>query len=193
MLNHYSLGPLQAAWRVERGFVNENWVVETTQGRYFLKRRHPELRRPEVIRTQHALMHWLRRRGFPAPRVLPTTCGETFLVLGDDLYEIHTYIAAVPGNPNCPAHRAEAAATLACYHALVRGFAPQTLQRLGDLYSPAFLRARLAALVEAWRLADDPALTLFFSRLEEHAADLAARYAGPVSYTHLTLPTIYSV
>ena len=33
----YRLGELKVAHRIERGFVNENWLVETTRGRYFLK------------------------------------------------------------------------------------------------------------------------------------------------------------
>ena len=43
------LGKLRAARRIKRGFVNDNWAVETAQGNYFLKRRHPHLRRPDLI------------------------------------------------------------------------------------------------------------------------------------------------
>jgi homoserine kinase type II len=96
VLDHYGLGELRAAHRVEHGFINEKWTVETTCGRYFLKRRHPDLRRPDFIRAQHGLIKWLRQADFPAPVILPTLSGETFLVLDGEFYEIHEYIEGEP-------------------------------------------------------------------------------------------------
>ena len=69
VLGYYALGELRAARRTEHGFVNENWIVETDRGRYFLKRRHPDLRRPDLIRAQHGLIERLRQASFPAPTV----------------------------------------------------------------------------------------------------------------------------
>jgi homoserine kinase type II len=169
----YNLGELRAAHRVERGFVNENWGVETTQGRYFLKRRHPDLRQPEVIRAQHALMARLRRAGFPAPAVVPTVSGETFLVLDGECYEVHGYIEGQPYDHDRPAHLEAAAVTLGRYHIHVRGFAPRAMRAQGDLYSPTILRTNLTHLIEAWELERDPALAQVVRQLEDHAADLA--------------------
>ena len=85
----YALGELRAAWRPAHGFVNDNWVVETTRGRFFLKHRHPSLSRPDRIRCEHSLMNWLVQHGFPAPALLRTPAGETLLVMDDGLSLIH--------------------------------------------------------------------------------------------------------
>ena len=184
----YHLGEFKAAHRIERGFVNENWDVETTQGRYFLKRRHPHLQQPHapavasaVIPAQHALMARLRQRGFPAPAVVPTANGETLHVEGGEFYEVQEYITGEPYDHSRPAHLAEAAVTLGRYHACVQGFAPRALRNLGELYTPATLKANLSKLVEAWSL--QPPTSSFqpptsnLQQLEAHAADLAARFA----------------
>ena len=103
-LSHYTLGELRTARRVQRGFVNENWVVETTCGSYFLKRRHPDLRQADLIRAQHDLMGCLGQAGFPAPAVVPTAMGEGFLVLDGEFYEIHDYIEGEPYDDDLPEH-----------------------------------------------------------------------------------------
>jgi homoserine kinase type II len=188
----YDVGQFKAAHRIERGFVNENWIVETTQGRYFLKRRPPHLRQPDapavalavaiaVIRAQHALMARLRERDFPAPAVAPTIHGETLHVAGDEFYEVHEYIEGEPYDHGRPAHLAEAAVTLGRYHTCVQGFAPRALRDLGELYTPAILKANLSKLSEAWSLqppaSDFQPPTSNLQQLEAHVADLAARFA----------------
>ncbi len=199
VLSHYDVGRFKHAHRVEQGFVNENWVVETERGRYFLKRRHPDLRDPVIISAQHALMAYLRRAGFPAPRVLSTADGATLLFLEDECYEMQEYIAGAPYDHRRPEHLEEAARTLGRYHVLVRGFAAPALDR-GDLYSPVLLRANLGRLIDAWGLGSPevpPDVRLQpeplpkqgvrphdeIARLEAHADDLAARFAE-----HGTLP-----
>jgi len=180
----YRLGELKAAHRIERGFVNENWLVETTRGRYFLKRRHPHLQQLHapvvalaVIRAQHALMARLRQSGFPAPAVVPTANGETLHMAGGEFYEVQEYIAGEPYDHTRPAHLAEAAVTLGRYHTCVQGFAPRALRDLGELYTPAILSANLDGLACAWGFAQDPDLAQAARQLEAHAADLAARFA----------------
>ena len=195
----YRLGELKAAHRIERGFVNENWDVETSQGRYFLKRRHSHLQQLHapvvalaVIRAQHALMARLRQRGFPAPAVVPTANGETLHVEGGEFYEVQEYIAGEPYDHTRPAHLAEAAVTLGRYHACVQGFAPRALRNLGELYTPATLKANLSKLVEAWSLqlptSNFQPPTSNLQQLEAHAADLAARFAQAPA--HGTLPHV---
>jgi homoserine kinase type II len=183
----YSLGELKAARRVERGFVNENWVVETARGRYFLKRRHPHLRQPDVVRAQHALIARLRQAGFPAPAVLPTASGETFAVLDGEFYEIHAYIEGQPYDHDRAAHLEEAAMTLGRYHIHAQGFAPRAMRAGGDLYSPTILRANLAHLTKAWRLDRGPKSATAVRQLEAHADDLASGFAGHGALPHLVI------
>jgi Ser/Thr protein kinase RdoA (MazF antagonist) len=187
VLSHYALGELRAVQRVERGFVNDNRVVETSSGRYFVKRRHPDLRRPDLIRAQHDLMGQLRRAGFPAPAIVPTLSGETFLALDGELYEVHEYIEGGPYDHDRPEHLEAAALTLGRYHTCVQGFAPQALRDLGKLYSPTILSRNLANLAEAWELDREPDLAQIAHRLEAHALELATRFAGHDALPHLVI------
>jgi homoserine kinase type II len=186
VLSHYSLGKFKNAWRVERGFVNENWIVETSQGRYFLKRRHPDLRDSAVVAAQHALIAYLRRAGFPVPVILPITGGATLLVLDEEFYEMQEYIECEPYDHDRPAHFREAAQTLGRYHAFVQGFTSQALEQSG-LYSPALLRANLARLADGWSLERHPALARIARQLESHADDLEVRFAWHGPLPHLVI------
>ena len=195
VLGYYALGELRAAQRTEHGFVNDNWIVDMGRGRHFLKRRHPDLRQPDLIRAQHGLIERLRQANFPAPTVVPTATGETFLVLGDEFYEIHEYIEGEPYDHDRPAHLGEAALTLGRYHVHIEGFAPQALCDLGELYSPTILSTILTHLTKAWRLDrdSDPStssghrLAQVARQLEAQAADLAARFAGHGALPHLVI------
>jgi homoserine kinase type II len=187
VLTRYNLGELKAARRVERGFVNQNWVVQTSRGRYFLKRRHPHLRQPDVIRAQHALIARLRHAGFPAPAIVPTVSGETLCILGGEFYEIHGYIEGQPYDHDRTAHLEEAAVTLGRYHTHVQGFAPRAMRARGELYSPTILRTNLTDLAEAWRLDRDPESVQAVRELEAHAAELAAGFVQHGALPHLVI------
>jgi homoserine kinase type II len=187
VLDHYGLGELQGARRVERGFVNETWIVNTTRGRYFLRRRHPMLRNPNIICAQHALIEYLRQAGFPAPEILPATSGETLLVISDECYEIEACIEGVVYDHANPAHFQEAALMLGLYHKQVEGFASRALRGLGDLYSPALLGANLTDLVESWGLLQDAELVHVVQQLGDHAADLASGFANHGALPHLVI------
>jgi len=185
VLGYYTLGELRAARQTKRGFVNDCWIVETEQGRYFLKRRHPRLRRPSLIRAQHDLVERLRSVGFPAPTVIPTATGETLLALDGELYEIHGYIEGDPYDHHRPEHLDEAALTLGHYHTHVKGFARRVLRRWSDLYNPAILSTVMARLTEAWALDRTPEFAQVTRQLEAQAVDLTARFAR-----HGTLPRL---
>jgi homoserine kinase type II len=187
VLGHYDLGELQGTRRVERGFVNETWIVSTTRGCYFLRRRHPTLRNQNIICAQHALIEYFRQAGFPAPEILPAASGKTLLVIADECYEIESCIEGVPYDHANPAHFQEAALTLGLYHKQVESFAPRALRGLGDLYSPALLGANLTDLVEGWELSQDAELAHVVQRLEDHTADLASRFANHGALPHLVI------
>jgi len=195
VLGHYALGELQAARRIERGFVNDNWLVETERGRYFLKRRFSILREPRrtnavrLIHAQHDLVKWLRKAGFPAPAIVPTAGGETLLALNGGLYEIQGYIEGDLYDHSRSAHLEAAAITLGRYHACVDGCAPGALCTLGELYSPANASAALrlvtTRLHEAWQLGRDPVVAAATQQLRIRADELVSRFAG-----HRRLPTL---
>ncbi len=177
VLGYYELGELRNAQRIERGYVNENWIIDTTHGRYFLKHRHPDLRNRELILAQHALINHVRQSGFPAPAILPAASGETLLVLDDEFYEIQGYIEGAPFEHARLAHFQAAAIMLGRYHDCVRGFAPLALCHMGDLYDPPILTTNLTRLKEVWTRDRDPALAEIVRQLESHEADLRSRFA----------------
>ncbi len=182
VLGHYPVGQLVAARRAERGFVNDNWIVDTTTGRLFVKRRHPQLRKPDLLHAQHRLIRRLRQSGFPAPMIVPTVTAETFLVMDSDWYEIQEYIEGTPYDHEQPVHLEEAALTLGRYHTLVRGFAPRTLHRPGEGVGPAFVSRSVTDLSIAWQLPHDRNEADVARQLEAETADLAASFSahGPL-------------
>jgi homoserine kinase type II len=177
VLEHYNLGGLKRARRVGHGFVNENWILETVHGQYFIKRRHPNLRNRTVICAQHALNKHLRQSGFPAPSVLPSKSGETLLVLDNEYFEIQEYIEGSPYQDTNEAHFQEAAVTLGLYHACIHGFAPHPHCDQGVLYSPPIVDENLTRLTDLWELERDPALVKVLQQLESHTADLAVHFS----------------
>jgi Ser/Thr protein kinase RdoA (MazF antagonist) len=185
VLSYYDIGDPCSARPVERGFVNEDWKIETTSGSYFLKHYHPDLCRPDIIRAQHTLVAHLRRAGFPAPATIPTTDGDTLLISGGEFYEVQEYIIGAFYDHDQPGHLREAALTLGQYHTKVAGFTPQALHDLGELYSPIILRANLSNLAGTWELDHDPGLGQIVRQLEVHVDDLVARFAS-----HNTLPRL---
>jgi homoserine kinase type II len=177
VLHHYDLGDLKSARQMERGYVNDNWIVETTHGRYFFKRRHPDLRKPDIIRAQHALIKHLRHFGFPVPAIITTTAGQTLLVLDNEFYEIQEFIEGTSYQHNKLAHFERAARTLGHYHACVQGFEPLVLQDLGSLYDPTILTVHLTDLKDSWELRQDPARQQIIQKLASHAGELTTRFA----------------
>jgi len=187
VLVYYDLGELRDAQRVESGHVNQNWVIQTTRGRYFLKHRHPELQNRRVIRAQHALLDHLQKAGFPAPAILPTASGETLLVLDDEFYEIQGYIEGAPYEDARSAHVQAAGIMLARYHDCVQGFTPWTLCHMGDLYDPPILTSHLTRLKALWTRIRDPALAEMVRQLASHEEDLRSRFALHEQLPHLVI------
>ena len=178
VVGQYALGELTHACRSESGFVNENWGLETAQGRYFLKCRHPDLRASGIIHAQHALVEHLRRASFPAPAIMRTTSNQTLFILDGDYVEVQEYIEHTPYEHGRENHLDAAARMLARYHRCVRDFAPDALTGRGELYSPAIVTARLADLIKAWRITETSALAGLAVRIGTHVADLKRRFAG---------------
>ena len=173
VLQNYDLGELKSTRQIERGFVNKNWIIETTRGQYFLKRRHPDLRNHDLILTQHALISHLRLSGFPVPEILAATGGNTLVVLDGEFYEIHEFIAGSSFQHTRLAHLQEAAIKLGNYHVCVQGFKPLALQDTGSLYNPAVLTDYLTELKKSWGLEQDLLMQQIVRELESHAKDLA--------------------
>jgi Ser/Thr protein kinase RdoA (MazF antagonist) len=182
VLEHYDLGEFRNGRRIPHGYVNEHWWVETTTGQYFLKRRNEDLKRPRLIEAQHALIQHLRDAGFPAPAVVPTRHGRTFLELQGEVYEVHQYVPGDICDVTKPAHFTAAARTLAWYHNAVEGFDHPGLHWARERYGPTALGRIIDRLLQAWHGRTPAHIDVLIEELAGHARDLTARFAkfGPL-------------
>jgi homoserine kinase type II len=174
VLSHYGVGECHVVQETEQGYVNETWRVETVTGRYLLKRRHPSLGRPELVFAQHALMEHLNHRGFPAPRVVHTVDGLSFINLGGHVYELHEYIDGSLCDRTRPAHVFASARTLGQYHTLVDGFDHVTFHKACERYSPRVLNRILARMCGDVVDRRTARMEKIVGRLEAHVQQLEA-------------------
>ena len=176
ILAHYRLGDLERCQHIRRGYVNEKWLVETTEGRYLLKCRHPSLSEPRLVDAQHALMGHLRAVGFPVPALISTRCSTSFLEVQGEVYEVQEYLAGAPCDLTKPVHLATAARTLGWYHDAVRGFDSQALHRPTERYGSQALGQIIQRLMQSWRGRTTAQLDVLIGELQGHAGDLKARF-----------------
>jgi homoserine kinase type II len=187
VLRCYPLGQLTEACRVKQGFMNDNWSVLTSRGRFFVKRRHPSYHHAELIRAQHELLEHLRDRGFPAPRLIKTLKEDNILELDSRWYEIQEFIAGTPYDPSRLAHLQQAAVTLGLYHRYVEDFERPVFRTLGELYAPATAHRALTRLLTISWLDTDLSLSDLVKRLAVEARDLATRLAHHGALAHLVI------
>jgi homoserine kinase type II len=178
VLEHYDLGALRDCRCIHRGVAGDPWWIETTTGQYFFKRRHSDRSRSQLVEAQQALVRHLRRKGFPAPIIVPTRYGTSFLQYQDEVYEIHHFIPGDLCDVSKLAHLTSAARTLAWYHNVVWGFDHPGLHRPRERYGPKALREILDQLVADWRGQTDAHLDQLIGELEEHSRDLTTRFDG---------------
>jgi homoserine kinase type II len=182
ILAGYGLGTLRRCVYVERGYVNEKWLLETDNGLYLLKRRHASLRKRSVVRAQHALIGHLRSKGFPSPALIPTRSGNTLLEQEGEVYEIQEYVSGAPYEAVNRAQLVASARTLAFYHNAVWGFEQRSLRWPAERYGASSLVRIVRALLESWGPAVGSELVQLVAELEGHVRDLESRYAafGPL-------------
>jgi Ser/Thr protein kinase RdoA (MazF antagonist) len=178
ILASYRLGRLNRYVRVERGYVNQKWLLDTETGRYLLKRRHPSLAAPELILGQHALVQHLRHWGFAVPAVIPTRDGNTFLVQGGNTYELQEYNAGVCFDAQNQGHLVASARLLGVYHCAVEGFDHPALRRSRERYGPEVLVATIQRLRRSWQGRMPAQLEPLLRELDRHAMDLTNRFMG---------------
>jgi len=172
VIDHYAVGCFVDLYPTRSGFVNTTAIVETEQGRFFLKQRHPSLRNVRLIRYQHALMGHLTHNGFPAPRVIRTCRGDTLLQVGLEVYELHEYIRGERFQQGREGHFRAVARTLAHFHELATTFEPQQRPSFNTLYDLEESCDLLKQVRARWQHAPD--LDDVLSDLEESAQRLAA-------------------
>lgn len=70
---------------------SKNWILVTPDGKKFLKC-YKESVDLEAIRHEHSILTYLAETGFPAPRLLSTTGGSTFVEQGGKFYALFDYL-----------------------------------------------------------------------------------------------------
>lgn len=93
VLSHYDLGAIESAREYARGSrQSPKFLVQTSRGRYLLKRRAPGRDRPERVAFAHALLNRLRSRRFPAPTLVrPRDASEFHVRYNGRVYEVFEY------------------------------------------------------------------------------------------------------
>lgn len=121
VLTFYDLGDLYGVTQACRGAVNETAFINTSSGRFVVRRNHRRLGE-SAQRYRHALINWLNERDFATPPLLTTRAGDTLLELDGRFYEIMVYVTGKDYDPERPRQLASIGATLAQYHRLVQDF-----------------------------------------------------------------------
>lgn len=175
LLRNYDLGTLRAIRPASHGLVNETSFIETSRGRYVVRRNQPKIGRASIL-LRHRLLTWLRARGFPAPRLIVARSGETAIELDGRLCELATFIDGDEFNPDRPAHLAGTGALLARYHDAVIGF-PNPPPAQGPRYTPLSLHGLIERVMQRDVMGDLIELLTWYDR---RTADLQRLLPEPV-------------
>jgi homoserine kinase type II len=148
LAEHYEIGELCGAQRLDRGYVNVSYVIETEfEGRkelYFF-RRYKESIQEEEVRFEHSLIqHLVRKRFGLVADIIPTKEGKSYVkgrerTSGDDgevFYAVFEHLSGEDrytwDNPGCNKRElASAAEVLARFHHAASDLDPQ-----GRRYEP---------------------------------------------------------
>lgn len=120
-LKYYDLGTIRSVRPASHGVVNETAFVETSIGRYVMRRNQRATGR-RALRLRHNLLNWLRARGFPSPRLVPAANGDNAVEIDGRIFEVFTFIDGDEFNIDRPAHISGTGSILARYHRAVEDF-----------------------------------------------------------------------
>lgn len=174
VLAHYAIGPLIAEPEPGGGTANANLTLETTTGKYFLKRRNPKYADPGYVAFDHRLMEHLAPFGIGTPLAVKTHQGGRWLEWEGAIYELFPY---QPGGPH-DRHAAQLAAagrSLAAFHRATRQFSPPPGKAWPRYQDPRLIREGVEvmgnALQQRLSVADFTYLQAQIARLEDDFPD----------------------
>lgn len=119
----FQLGSATSVTYLPHGRVNDSFLVQTSIGTYVVRRSRFE-RTADAVASEHALIAHLSERGFPTPPLRTTADGRTFLVVGERIYRVTTFVPGEHCRADDPSHLRACARTLARYHRLVADYDP---------------------------------------------------------------------
>lgn len=143
---NYELGEVVKVERISGGYVNISYVIETSKGKYFLRRYRDTAKRSEV-KFEHELIEHLINSGFnKTPQLYKTKTGKTYVAKFErkNAYKKLVFYAIfefAKGEdkytwyyPYCnPLELRDAAKTLAEYHIYVKDFKPKAKKKTVSL------------------------------------------------------------
>ena len=183
------------AWRIADaeivplagGTANRNYVVTHEGIRYFLRQRSPRYISTDQIAFDHALMRHLSERGVRGPNPIITKSGDTFVRVGEDVYELHAYLPGEPLDWHNLEHLRVAARSLRRWHEAAESFAPPVRKQWPREDAPGDIRAGLGELREELheeaQCAVLDTLATWADRIEEKLPD-EAFWALPCQVVH---------
>lgn len=121
VLVHYRLGRLQDITHARGGMTNDNWFIKTSQGRYFLRRRHP-LYTLASIDFELELIEYLVAAGFPTAPLIRTRNGDLRIEAFGRNWELYRYISGERFDVANLAQIRSAARMLAQFHMTAAGY-----------------------------------------------------------------------
>lgn len=146
--SHFDLGIIHEIKAFHRGSKRSPKVVIKTQGRdVLLKRRAPGRDDPARVDLAHQIQEHVVRKKFPAPAIIPTREGKSWLTWRSRVYELFEYVRGTPYEPG-EASAEDAGRALAWFHRLVGDLRPASAPTGGGYHrhpSTARLFERLAA------------------------------------------------
>lgn len=120
---------ISLSWHSPRPFSAAS-LVETTKGKVFVKRHHGRVRKAAWLAEEHRFIAYLRLRGAPVAKLVPTADGGSTVTEGEWSYEVHEpapgedlYRDALSWTPfSCPRHAWAAGRALAELHRAAAGY-----------------------------------------------------------------------
>jgi len=94
-LRQYGIGKIISIKRAG-GTANVNFIISAQGGVFFLRLRNPKYSNTQHVSDDHALIQFLREKKFPAPALLRTKKGETFVKSNSGAYELSEFVKALP-------------------------------------------------------------------------------------------------
>ncbi|NUQ66312.1 MAG: phosphotransferase [Pirellulales bacterium] len=147
VLKAFGLGPLEEVRRAG-GTASPKWSVRTPQGRFMVRARPADFADEASLKFDHAALRRLGEAGLPVPAPLAMPGGSTWILVGERVYEVLSWVAADSFDPADLGARTNLGRFLALFHrALSEDMPPGKQGRLREDH-PALLEPYLDGLRE---------------------------------------------
>lgn len=121
ILASYEIGELRSMTTATRGYVNETAFIQTTEGRFVMRRSHRRLNEDQQ-RYRHDLINWLHRHDYPVAALIPARDGDTLQIRNGRYIEVMEYVQGSDFDPDNPHHITSVGHILARLHHLTHNY-----------------------------------------------------------------------